>query len=514
MFDQTQDSNGEKVNSHNNNDGQINQLGNEGQVNDQKIGGSEIDSSNSPNEEQVSHSSIGLAREEMYNEQDEVQPKQPVESIDDLAEQESLELPETVHFSKKKKIIIIVGIILGVILVSGGLLFAADRFFDIEIPFISKLFEDEVPVGDTGGEVIEEETPEEVIAQMFSSFKNIKTSKETFDLKLSAKDQDGNEQITSVLLAGERDLRQTGKQKTDYVFTFSQPHSDVKVSLDFRYVDEKAYIRLSQDSKIPLFDLLPLQNQWFYFDKQDKESLRGFVSDSGQVKAEFSEEEQEEILQIVKDAKLFKNVELVEDEMIESVSVFHYIAALDAEGFSEFMTKLEEVSQRRLKEQNLPVDFPKERIEEMRKSLQKIEDMPIEIWIEKGTYFLRRILVDNFEIEADKPDSKGGASILLNVEINNINEPVNIYAPEGGQSLGVVMQNLFGKWVSEMPLLQNGGAELGTMNMEKDDDGDGLLNGDEFFYNTDPANSDTDGDGYSDGDEVKNGYNPNGEGKL
>jgi len=34
-----------------------------------------------------------------------------------------------------------------------------------------------------------------------------------------------------------------------------------------------------------------------------------------------------------------------------------------------------------------------------------------------------------------------------------------------------------------------------------DDDGDGLLRGDEFFMGTDPANPDTDGDGFSDGVE-------------
>ncbi|MDD5110644.1 MAG: hypothetical protein PHI63_05550 [Patescibacteria group bacterium] len=48
-----------------------------------------------------------------------------------------------------------------------------------------------------------------------------------------------------------------------------------------------------------------------------------------------------------------------------------------------------------------------------------------------------------------------------------------------------------------------------------DTDGDGLDDYDEIFvYQTDPNKSDTDGDGYSDGQEVKNGFNPNGPGKL
>jgi len=48
-----------------------------------------------------------------------------------------------------------------------------------------------------------------------------------------------------------------------------------------------------------------------------------------------------------------------------------------------------------------------------------------------------------------------------------------------------------------------------------DTDGDGLFDREEVkVYHTNPLVKDTDGDGYSDGDEVKNGYNPNGPGKL
>ena len=58
-------------------------------------------------------------------------------------------------------------------------------------------------------------------------------------------------------------------------------------------------------------------------------------------------------------------------------------------------------------------------------------------------------------------------------------------------------------------------AKFGTNANNVDSDGDGLFDREEVkVYKTDPLNSDTDGDGYSDGSEVKNGYNPNGAGKL
>lgn len=48
-----------------------------------------------------------------------------------------------------------------------------------------------------------------------------------------------------------------------------------------------------------------------------------------------------------------------------------------------------------------------------------------------------------------------------------------------------------------------------------DTDGDGLTDGDEVqLWTTDPSMINTDGDAYPDGVEVKNGYNPNGDGRL
>lgn len=55
----------------------------------------------------------------------------------------------------------------------------------------------------------------------------------------------------------------------------------------------------------------------------------------------------------------------------------------------------------------------------------------------------------------------------------------------------------------------------GTNPQLADTDADGLTDYEELMiWKTNPLISDTDGDTYSDGTEVRNGYNPNGEGKL
>lgn len=48
--------------------------------------------------------------------------------------------------------------------------------------------------------------------------------------------------------------------------------------------------------------------------------------------------------------------------------------------------------------------------------------------------------------------------------------------------------------------------------IDKDADGDGLLNYLEYFHGTDPMNMDTDGDGFSDQKEILNGYDPDASG--
>jgi hypothetical protein len=56
---------------------------------------------------------------------------------------------------------------------------------------------------------------------------------------------------------------------------------------------------------------------------------------------------------------------------------------------------------------------------------------------------------------------------------------------------------------------------LGTNPNLPDTDNDGLFDREEVeVYRTNALLADTDGDGYKDGEEVKNGYNPNGSGKL
>lgn len=60
--------------------------------------------------------------------------------------------------------------------------------------------------------------------------------------------------------------------------------------------------------------------------------------------------------------------------------------------------------------------------------------------------------------------------------------------------------------------ISSGGHDAGDLNQDFDEDG--LTNGQEKQYGTDPVRADTDGDGYLDGVEVRNNFNPWGSGAL
>lgn len=57
--------------------------------------------------------------------------------------------------------------------------------------------------------------------------------------------------------------------------------------------------------------------------------------------------------------------------------------------------------------------------------------------------------------------------------------------------------------------------QLGTDSLKPDTDTDGLMDGEEVkVYHTNPLVADSDSDGYIDSVEIKNGFNPNGSGRL
>lgn len=97
------------------------------------------------------------------------------------------------------------------------------------------------------------------------------------------------------------------------------------------------------------------------------------------------------------------------------------------------------------------------------------------------------------------PPSQGGGETNANANANsNVNAPGPIIIDSDGDGLTDAEER-----------------SLGTDPTKTDTDGDELSDWDEVrVYRTNPLNADTDGDTYFDGAEVRNGYDPNGPGRL
>lgn len=91
--------------------------------------------------------------------------------------------------------------------------------------------------------------------------------------------------------------------------------------------------------------------------------------------------------------------------------------------------------------------------------------------------------------------------------------PAEIIPPVEEPLLGIQVKPAID--TDEDGLMDEEEATVGTSAQNPDTDSDGLTDYEEIMvWKTNALNPDTDGDGYPDGSEIKNGYNPNGQGKL
>ncbi len=106
---------------------------------------------------------------------------------------------------------------------------------------------------------------------------------------------------------------------------------------------------------------------------------------------------------------------------------------------------------------------------------------------------------------ASEQSNASYAKIGFSILFNNFNEDVKIVIPQTASEIGG------NDSIDEEYIM----ASIQDAVYGDDADGDGLTDEDESkIWKTSSYDSDTDGDGYNDGVEVKNGYNPNGIGKL
>lgn len=139
------------------------------------------------------------------------------------------------------------------------------------------------------------------------------------------------------------------------------------------------------------------------------------------------------------------------------------------------------------------------------------------VLIAGGALWVWRLSVKRSASPAPKPTSQSKTETPVDESSINENAPTAILAPtEATTTETAALQppspaiDADGDGLTDQQEIQ-----YGTDPQKADTDGDNLTDYEEIFiWHTNPLNPDTDGDGFADGQEVKNGYNPNGSGKL
>jgi len=197
--------------------------------------------------------------------------------------------------------------------------------------------------------------------------------------------------------------------------------------------------------------------KWYFMELQDTSEYQQISSGVDSVLEDFTF-----------DAFVITNI--LDNTTVDGTTMSRFEYTVDSEKFIDLVKKSGE--------------FTDEDISEIKSYIENNVELTGEIWIDTEAMLPYKITA-----HGTVNDEENDIDIAVNVDLTftSFNKRLNIQEPKDA---------------------------IDVMAQYRDDDGDGLLNGREEFYGSDPTNPDTDGDGFNDGLEVRNGFNPISTGQL
>lgn len=229
------------------------------------------------------------------------------------------------------------------------------------------------------------------------------------------------------------------------------------------------FYKINEIPAIPFLDMSAIKSKWYRQQPPDS-NTRGSEITGG-----FSP-----------DVVTF--VKRLPDETINEISVYRYEVTLNASNVGERLRTL----------------FPwSRRIQDITDS--DIKNWEFDIWVSSG---------DSRLVKLDGEYSDESVTVVFSLSIKKLSDRATVTTPQGSKSVRDLIDQLFSATsFLDVPLYANL-VGLDPAPYIEDEDNDGLYIIWEQFFSTDPHKGDTDGDGFLDGEEVRNGYNPNGSGKI
>ncbi len=307
-----------------------------------------------------------------------------------------------------------------------------------------------------------------VIGNMLDNIKTVSTASYDLDAQSSWNAYGSPFELdTKILFDGRFEDKPKGKVNIN---------NDIKIqnltfltSVDASLSDEKIYFQVDEIPALPFLDLQKIQNKWYEIDW-------GIINFGN--------------FNIIYDSmKNFMTLkERLPDEVINGYLSYHYVIGMKSEFFNDFYNLLPE--QGPYKDLFNQENFNK---------------IVLNVWISKES---------NYLIKAEGNFLNDFIDLKISLDVTNYNQPISIEKPEKGATLNSMTKDLFGQTNILDVTVFSYLAGINDTYLTDDKDGDKLYMVWEDLFGTDDNKVDSDDDGFNDLDEIKNGYNPNGQGKL
>ncbi len=198
-------------------------------------------------------------------------------------------------------------------------------------------------------------------------------------------------------------------------------------------------------------DLDQWRGEWISVDPRDMGM--SFTSDPEEMEAL-----EKKLIELLKEYPLLVSEQEFSNKTIDDRETYHYLFTLRRENAIDFLTEIVDYQIKRTGIEEREVS--EEEREEIREFVNRIDDVPFEVYIDKKNLLIRKIVIkDTFDISDKSLELDGKLNIDLEIKFSGFEESMTIIAPDDSLSILEVFENL----IKATNLLFGGGTQERAM---------------------------------------------------